>query len=236
MKLCLSDPLPDELRAWTTAFVITDAQPRDEPHLWYHNGCVKLVFPDDDLQGCWVTSAELKGRLSANAPLARACGVVPGRTVHVADVMAGWGVDGLLLARLGARVDLVDVSKVATSLCVDLLLRLGLSKQVSVYVSDCGAWMASQDASSVDVVYLDPMFPIRGKTALPRKRMQYLSRVVHAAPVIDADVVDYLDDGLRIARDRVVIKRRLKDPPLGVSPNWQIRNKTVRYDVFKASV
>ena len=81
-----------------------------------------------------------------------------------------------------------------------------------------------------DVIYFDPMFPVRGKTALPGKRMQYLAGLLGDDPPFTGSLVEL---GRRQARSRVVVKRRSKDPVIA-RPDWQITGRTVRYDVYRA--
>ena len=42
----------------------------------------------------------------------------------------------------------------------------------------------------------------------------------------------WIERAQRKALSRVVIKRRLKDPPLQPKPAWQLKGKTVRYDCY----
>jgi 16S rRNA (guanine1516-N2)-methyltransferase len=80
-----------------------------------------------------------------------------------------------------------------------------------------------------DVVYLDPMFPVRRKGALPRLKAQLLADVALPLEIDEATLVDVA----RIrARERVVLKRRGRDPSVAV-PDWQIRGTRVRFDVYR---
>ena len=82
---------------------------------------------------------------------------------------------------------------------------------------------------------LIPMFPAHGKTALPGKRMQ----VTRALPGAETDMstdelLCWIEAGRTAARRRVVLKRRLKDPVVG-SPDWQIKGRSVRFDVYRGT-
>jgi 16S rRNA (guanine1516-N2)-methyltransferase len=96
--------------------------------------------------------------------------------------------------------------------------------------SRCGdGFEALTDASGYDVVYLDPMFPGRSKRALPGKRLQVLAALAVADP---RPLSLWLEAAVAAARHRVVLKRRSKDP-LVARPDWQIRGRTVRFDVYR---
>jgi 16S rRNA (guanine1516-N2)-methyltransferase len=79
-----------------------------------------------------------------------------------------------------------------------------------------------------DVIYLDPMFVHRKKSALPNKNMQFLQ-----ARSDDSDADELLTVALTRARKRVVIKRSLNAPYLAaLKPNVTFKSKLLRFDVF----
>ncbi len=80
-----------------------------------------------------------------------------------------------------------------------------------------------------DVVYLDPMFPERQKSADVKKEMRAFHRLVGA----DADADDLLAPALAAARYRVVVKRPRKAPDLaGRPPSHRVEGKSSRFDVY----
>jgi len=80
-----------------------------------------------------------------------------------------------------------------------------------------------------DVVYVDPMFPLRKKSAKVKKQMQ----AFHAIVGTDPDADGLLAKALAIARYRVVVKR-----PTGAGflaetkPNYSLEGKSTRYDIY----
>ena len=80
-----------------------------------------------------------------------------------------------------------------------------------------------------DVIYFDPMFPPRRKSALPGKRMQYLGELLGEGEAFDTGLIP---KALQRARSRVVLKRRLKDP-VTLRPDWTLRGRSIRYDVYR---
>jgi hypothetical protein len=74
------------------------------------------------------------------------------------------------------------------------------------------------------------MFPERKKKALPNQGLQHLRSLTQDARA-DVDIVELIQLGLNCANNRVVVKRRLKDPMVeGV--NFQIKGKSVRFDIY----
>lgn len=80
-----------------------------------------------------------------------------------------------------------------------------------------------------DVVLLDPMYPGRGKSALPGKGMALFRALVGD----DSDAPGLLATAIDVARRRVVVKRPASAPPLdGPLPTGAVRGKTTRYDIY----
>jgi 16S rRNA (guanine1516-N2)-methyltransferase len=107
--------------------------------------------------------------------------------------------------------------------CADITGRMQLE------AGDSLDWLQSSDPESVDVIYLDPMFPHRDKSALVKKEMQVFRQVVGD----DDDSDALLEAALAIARYRVVVKRPRKAEPLnGPLVTTRVEGKSSRYDVY----
>ena len=183
----------------------------------------------EDTRGVWVALNDIKRRLQGEFSLARACGNKSGSALNILDATAGLGIDALALQARGNRLTLTEREPLLWALLSDLLRRAG-TPDVTLHHMDAKVFLAQQ--APFDVVYVDPMFPQRRKTALPNKRMQYLGELLHE-PVAE-NLADFIEQARGVARNRVVLKRRLRDPEVLV-PDWQIRGKTIRYDVFRGS-
>jgi 16S rRNA (guanine1516-N2)-methyltransferase len=152
--------------------------------------------------------------------LVRACGT--GRTLL--DVCAGFGTDGLALAQHGWDVTLVERELTIWLLLRDLCAEF---EHVSAVNADGIEYLQSSD-QPWDVVYLDPMFPERGKKALPQRGLQHLRALATPFP---HDLADVISLAQTTARERVVVKRRSTDPVVS-PPNFQLRGKMIRFDVY----
>ena len=89
-----------------------------------------------------------------------------------------------------------------------------------------------RDGGRFDVVYLDPMFGEHPKTAMPAKQMQVLAELAAETP--RREVVELIDAARRVASSRVVVKRRASAEALD-RPDWCIRARSVRFDVYRPS-
>ena len=105
----------------------------------------------------------------------------------------------------------------------DLIRRGGFTAKVEL------ADARSRMNDGFDLIYLDPMFEPHPKTALPDKRLQVLQEIVGLeAP----DVDELLMLARRHAQERVVLKRRARSLVVA-EPSWQIKTKSVRFDVYR---
>jgi 16S rRNA (guanine1516-N2)-methyltransferase len=92
--------------------------------------------------------------------------------------------------------------------------------------------LAPEHLRDVDVIYLDPMFPPRRKSAAVRKEMA-LFHTLLARAIDPADADALLLWALQQDTARVVVKRPSKAPCLAAQqPSHTISGKAVRYDVY----
>lgn len=221
----------ERVRPWRERFRLesTDAPPADfqGAHLWAApDGLTLRVASGRQVESLRLDLDEVARRARQGDELLRACGVSGGRPIRVFDALAGWGMDGLVLALRGCRVTLVEHHPVIAAMQEDLVRRSAVAAVTCLWQD---GYEAMAEAEPCDVVYLDPMFPERRKGALPGKRMQWLARLARPDP---RPLAEWLQRARRLAGERVVLKRRRTDPPVA-APDWQIVGRSVRYDVFR---
>lgn len=149
------------------------------------------------------------------------------------DATAGLGQDSLLLAAAGFSVTLIECNPVIAAMLVDAIERARRDPELAdaagrMRVIEGNSLKVLRDLSMPpDVVYLDPMFPGRSKSAAVKKKFQLLHRL--EMPCEDEMA---LLEAARAAHPRkIVIKRPVKGPHLaGVKPDYTLRGKAVRYD------
>lgn len=171
-------------------------------------------------------------------PLARAIGLKGGACPQVVDLTAGLGRDGCVLAALGCRVTLVERSPVVAALLDDGLARARADAGIGAWVrervrlvyAEAADWLAGREPEArPEVIYLDPMYPHRDKSALVKKEMRAFRAVVGD----DGDAGALLAPALAAAVRRVVVKRPKGAPALaGRPPAHAIESPNTRYDVY----
>lgn len=158
--------------------------------------------------------------------IAKAVGTKKG--LRVLDATTGLGEDAFVLACLGCEMTLLERSPIIAALLEDGLRRADLKMELTV--TDAISYMKKlPKENKPDVVYLDPMYPARTKSALVKKEMRILRQIVGE----DLDASELLQIALQTARKRVVVKRpRLAPQISGPKPDLVFKGKSSRFDVY----
>ncbi len=175
-------------------------------------------------------------------PLARAIGLRPGRRrPRVLDATAGLGRDALILAGLGADVELRERHPVLWALLEDALVR---ARSADSPVAEATTrtrllpwgdtrietWPQEAHDGAPRIIYLDPMHTPRGGAALVKKEM----RIVRDLVGDDLDQAELLAWALAQPVHRVVVKRAAGNPAISAYPPDQaIPAGTVRFDIYR---
>lgn len=162
--------------------------------------------------------------------------VNPKKYRFLCDATGGLGRDTLILARNSEKLLLFERHPIFAALLSDALKRahqdpilLPLIKRIQfVFASFTeSALLLQQDPP--EVIYLDPMFPARSKSAAVKKEAQFLQALTFK----DSDQDLLLPFALQWATKRVVVKRPLHALPLAACPpSFTMKGKTVRFDVY----
>ncbi|WP_417913071.1 class I SAM-dependent methyltransferase [Candidatus Electronema sp. TJ] len=208
---------------------------------------LELVKPDDPqlrgplrvdfVAGAFAFRCQQQGK----ELLLRAAGCKGGFRPAVLDATGGLGRDSFLLAAAGCAVHIFERNPVVAALLADGLERARLHPAAAAIASrislSCGCSVAALRAAAlqgerIELVYLDPMFPERSKTALVKKEAQLL-QLLSPPPSLEEEKA--LLDAARAASHRVAVKRPAKSPHLaGQAPSHALHGKTVRFDVYLA--
>ena len=157
------------------------------------------------------------------------------------DATGGLGRDSFVLAGLGLNVHIFERHPAVYCLLADGLARALLhpstadaASRLTLYHADAAEYMPrlAAEIGRPQVVYLDPMYPERRKSAAVKKEMAFFHELVGTAQN-DAAL---LDAALATATARVVVKRpRLGDFLCGRQPDYQYTGKSTRFDVYNGS-
>lgn len=178
-------------------------------------------------------------------PLARAIGLGTYDAPSVLDATAGMGGDAFVFATLGCQITMVERSPIVAALLEDALNRARqpvenadnesenqelkeIIQRLTLVNADAADYLLTQQPE-VDVIYLDPMYPEKKKSASAKKEMKVLQHLL--GPDLDSERL--LDAALHTARFRVVVKRPAKAPTIaGIQPTSEISSPNTRYDLY----
>lgn len=200
--------------------------------LWVSDEPLALKVPGFSLLRADFSRATWKKRQAAGKKqgLIRAC--KPGPGIKIIDATAGWGRDAAILASFGADVLMVERHPIVAALLADALAarpepdeqRLPLAL---VHADACTYLNALPAEAYPDIVYIDPMHPARTKSALVKKDLQVLQRLI--AP--DQDALELILCARTRVKQMVVVKWPQKVKPL-LPPTSSISGTTVRFDIY----
>lgn len=179
--------------------------------------------------------------------IAKAIGLKQGvEPPSVLDATAGLAKDAYVLACLGCPMTLLERSPIIIELIRDAINR---AKEDAHFQSILNTGFNLIEHSSIDyltrllnnpktentdviypdVIYLDPMYPDRKKSASVKKNMQILQTLLGK----DEDTQLLLDIALKVAKKRVVVKRPKGAENLStLPPTYQVASKKTRYDIY----
>lgn len=170
--------------------------------------------------------------------LAKAIGLHKIKNPSVIDATAGLGRESFVLATLGCQVTALERNPMVHALLQDGLQRaqeaydLALKQiieNITLHHIAAQDYLAQLKQDVPDVIYLDPMFPERQKSAQVQKEMRFFHEVV--GDDTDDDVL--LEQARYKAKKRVVVKRPRLAPLLAdCEPNFVIKGKAIRFDVY----
>lgn len=155
---------------------------------------------------------------------------------RILDLTAGWGGDGLTLARHGQSVTWLEQHPLVHAILGYSLARLSADAEGAAVADllqlETGHALeylqALPAAHGYDCIFLDPMFPTHKSGAKPGKELQILQALTE-----NRDIDTCFELARQAAAKRVVIKRPLKAATLvAQKPDICYREKSVRFDVY----
>ncbi|GAA5192586.1 class I SAM-dependent methyltransferase [Ferrimonas gelatinilytica] len=240
--LDLDGERPDELQALAQRWGLTHRQ--DAPF--------RLVFEQDRLRlydrrqpKLGAIEVDLSGGAAAHRrkfgggrgqSIAKAVGLKGGACPSVVDATAGLGRDAFVLASLGCSVTLLERHPVVAALLEDGLRRAGEDEEIGHWVRSRMRLFPGNSLEALadleiqpEVVFLDPMYPHRAKSAQVKKEMRVFQDLVGS----DDDADGLLAPALALASKRVVVKRPdYAEDLAGRPPTMVIATKKNRFDVY----
>jgi 16S rRNA (guanine1516-N2)-methyltransferase len=161
--------------------------------------------------------------------LLKALGIKDKIRMHVLDATAGLGRDAFFMAKFGIDVTMIERSPLLSQLLSHALQHNQTTiKRLKLLSGDALKLIPTLPA--FEVIYLDPMFRQKKSTAKVKKDLQML-QLLHQNEAHDE--VELLKIALKHCKQRVVVKRPIQAPFLGlIQPQWSLRGTNIRFDVY----
>lgn len=169
--------------------------------------------------------------------IGRAIGCKVADNPVIIDATAGLGRDSFILASIGFHITMLEKSPIVHALLSDALTRAAaipsltsIIDRMTLIEDDAIRWL-KENATRLqpDVIYLDPMFPDRQKSAKVKKEMVLLQQLLP----FNQDNTTLFHEALTCATKRVVVKRpRLADNIAGKTPTFSLMGKSSRFDIY----
>lgn len=174
--------------------------------------------------------------------IAKAVGIKSGVKPSILDVTAGLGRDAFVFASLGSKVTAVERSTVLLYMLNEAKTRASeqtlnidedlaeILGRLTIIGGEALDLLSSENSLPAEVVYLDPMFSERKKTAAVKKEMQILHELLDQDCCNESSL---LERALDHASHRVVVKRSRHAPSIdGPKPKYALRGKSTRFDIY----
>lgn len=169
--------------------------------------------------------------------IVKVMGIKPQDNPVIIDATAGLGRDSFILANSGFNVIMLERSLIFYLLLQDALNRAKnndttaeSAKKLKLIYADSIHWLQDIPANiRPDVIYLDPMYPARVKSAAVKKEMKLLQQLIHT----DLDSESLFKVASTCANRRVVVKRsRLCAHISEQKPDFSLIGNSSRFDVY----
>lgn len=210
-------------------------------HLSTQHGRTSVAFPQHPELGTYhvdFTGPTLLYRIHKGGgrkqAIAKAVGIKQGQPLPtILDHTAGFGRDAFVLAALGCRVHMRERCPPIRQLLADGLLRAQRDAEIGGWISERLSLAEDLDEALPfipQVVYLDPMYPPRKKSAAVKKE----SRILRALAGDDDLNAEFFKQAMAIAAERVVIKRpAAAEFILGHKPDGIVETPNHRFEIYK---
>ncbi|MGE3973377.1 MAG: class I SAM-dependent methyltransferase [Bdellovibrionales bacterium] len=184
---------------------------------------------------------KLKMQPLSKQPLLKALGSLKD-SPFVLDATAGLAKDAFLMALKGHHVTALEQNKSLFLLVQDAIARSNGKVEALKFLEHLNEnsfeFLQKLKEKKFDAIYLDPMYPQRESSALPKKEMQVLRELLHVDEKTfeqtDEDTTQLLTLALEKSKKRVVLKRPLWAPKLS-KPRHSQEGKLSRFDVYIVS-
>ena len=153
--------------------------------------------------------------------------------LKIFDATAGSLIDSIIFLKLGHRVVACEQSKILYRLLDDAILRAkneyNFFENLSFINSDSAKIVDSHLDS--DIFYFDPMFKDIKQNTKRSGTLQKIGNVLSIERLEDTSE-QIFNQMLKKKYKKIIVKRPIKSNPLHEKINYQVKGKSIRYDIY----
>ena len=155
------------------------------------------------------------------------------KNLTIFDGTAGFLSDTLIFLALGHKVIACEQSKVLFLLLSDAInrakIKLNFLDNLNLIHGD--ALDIYKKTNNIDVIYLDPMYPLKKKNALRSGSISDIKSILMLENIANFEDQVFFDFKKNKFK-KIVLKRPIKSKIIDDSLNYQIKGKSTRFDVY----
>ena len=213
-------------------------RPNEGFFLYFEQQKLSLALGDKQLTlSVDFSSLAIQQRIKVNAAKLDLYKAIEGKNtspLHILDMTAGLGQDSFTLAARDHHITAIEQNPYVFALLYDAIHRKNNDSILQICRRICLHFANSQDYNlshqSFDIVYLDPMFPTRSKSAKVKKNMQLLHQLIGYRPQNDDAL---FEKAQQLHCKKIIVKRPKTGKTLGKKkPSSQIIGKSNRFDIY----
>lgn len=184
------------------------------------------------------TASDIKNKIDPQKAKPAIIKAIEGRTnqtLKVLDGTAGLGSESFVIAARGHTVTSIEKSEVIYTLLLDGLNRAKSTEAIQKYGNNISlnffdtVHFLVHTTEMFDVIYLDPMFPERKKSAKVKKGMQTLQLLLGHSNLDEKKLFDLAINHSK----KLVIKRAINNPYFAdKKPTNSLKGKSNRFDIY----
>ena len=143
------------------------------------------------------------------------------------DATGGLLNDALIMSSLGYKIIAVEQSKILHAMLYCGLLNYSKASNLSLVYGHCEEKSLKH---SFDVIYFDPMFE-SSNTALRDKQFRMINEILEIESIKNDNYQTFAH--LRSFSDKkLIVKRPIKAEPFAEDINYQVKGRSIRYDIY----
>ena len=154
-------------------------------------------------------------------------------TLKIFDATAGFLSDAMIFLAQGHKVIACEQSKIVYLLVKDALARAKdqMSFLENLEFLNDNSTEAFKKLNNIDLIYLDPMYPVTNKNALGSGTISIIKNILEIEK-IENKGDSLFHDFKKLYYKKIVLKRPIKANEIDSNINYQVRGKSTRYDIY----